>query len=213
MRTYAKIVLAIVTVSLGHAEARTPALEGDSLSLSRIENGSNAEPKFYLWAATGAGPMFVSARSDMGAWFMSLLSFSASTPAGWLMTIRFPELGFPPPVVFPAEDPAQQTDSLLGYSVLAGKRKRWNHAHLSLAAGINHAQGVRIRSHDSCETLFTGCKQTVDGKERFRGFAPILEIEALTGWRWFALGGGISVLGSRHQTWGWHIQFAAGRVF
>jgi hypothetical protein len=212
MRTSAKITLVLATWTFAIAEGRIPALEEDPLFLERNGNGKSPEPMVYVWATSSAGPMYASVRSDIGGWFMYSLSVSAATRKGWLMTVRFPELGIPPPILFASDDPDRQQDSLLGFSILAGKRRRWSHGHLSLAAGINHAQGVRIRSHDTCQALFTGCEQTVEGKERFRDFGPVLQIAALTGWRYFGIGAGIEVLGTRHQAWGWHIQFVGGRV-
>jgi hypothetical protein len=211
------ITIILIAVTLGAATgegARIPALEEDSLYLGQIERRENRDPGIYVWVASACGPMYASERSDIGGWLLSSFSVSASTRKGWLMTLRFPEVGFPPPALLSASDasPVQQ-DSLLGFSILAGRRKRWRHGHISLAAGLNHAQGVRIQSHDTCASFFRGCEQIVDRKEPFREFGPVLEIEALTGWRYFGVGAGIEVLGTRHQAWGWHFQFVGGRVF
>lgn len=196
------------------AEGRIPALEEDSLYTSDAEDRVDTNPRFYVWASMASGVMYSSVRSDIGGWMVAELSLSAATQKGWLLSLQFPRVGFPPPLVMGGRDYRTQVDSLLGYSILIGKRLRWKHGHLSFATGLHHAHGVRIYSSETCGMYFeTDCAQIIERKYRFSEYGPLIQLDALAGWPYFGFGFGLEALGSRHQTWGWHIQIVAGRVF
>jgi hypothetical protein len=78
--------------------------------------------------------------------------------------------------------------------VLAGKRIRFDHGHLAIAAGFHHAQGVRVYSSENCGLLSENCESILERKNRFNENGALVQINALAGWRYFAVGAGLEVV-------------------